>query len=200
MLIVIEGCIGAGKSTVAKGLAALRRSELLLEAFEENPFLQSFYKDPESAAVETEFCFLLLHFHQLKTRLRTHPKQEIIADFSLPKDLLYADLNLSESRFKTIFAELFQECQRELAQPALMVCLNATDNLIRRRILSRARDFEQDISFEYFERVNAMYRLFFHKHSGKKIEISMDDWDFVESPDRFQQLSRLIDTELDDRE
>ena len=70
MLIVVEGCVGAGKSTVAKGLAAFRRSALLLEDFESNPFLRAFYDDPIGNATETEFAFLLLHFHQLKSQGR----------------------------------------------------------------------------------------------------------------------------------
>ena len=66
MLIVIEGCVGAGKSTVVKGLAACRGSGLLLEDFQANPFLRAFYEDPVQNATETEFAFLLVHFHQLK--------------------------------------------------------------------------------------------------------------------------------------
>src|SRR5690348_6351944 len=66
MLIAIEGCVGAGKTTVAKGLASRRGSKLLLEDFQSNPFLRAFYEDPIGNAIETEFAFLLLHFHQLK--------------------------------------------------------------------------------------------------------------------------------------
>jgi deoxyadenosine/deoxycytidine kinase len=90
MLIVVEGCVGAGKSTVAKGLAAFRRSALLLEDFESNPFLRAFYDDPIGNATETEFAFLLLHFHQLKSKAVIASNSEVVADFHLGKDLLYA--------------------------------------------------------------------------------------------------------------
>jgi deoxyguanosine kinase len=93
MLIVVEGCIGAGKSTVAKGLAAHRKSEALFEAFDSNPFLPAFYDDPAANAIETEFTFLLLHFHQLKKNGETILKSEVITDFNIEKDLLYANLN-----------------------------------------------------------------------------------------------------------
>jgi deoxyadenosine/deoxycytidine kinase len=83
MLIVIEGCVGAGKSTVARGLAVHRSSKLLLENFEINPFLRAFYEDPAGNATETEFAFLLLHFHQLKSQADTVSESEIIADFHL---------------------------------------------------------------------------------------------------------------------
>jgi hypothetical protein len=68
MLIAVEGCVGSGKSTVARGLASLRGSTLLLEDFESNPFLRDFYADPAANALETEISFLLLHYHQLKSR------------------------------------------------------------------------------------------------------------------------------------
>ena len=77
MLIVVEGCVGAGKSTVAKGLAAFRESTLLLEDFESNPFLRDFYDDPVGNATETEFAFLLLHFHQLKSQAGTALRSEV---------------------------------------------------------------------------------------------------------------------------
>src|ERR1035437_4700187 len=100
MLIAIEGCVGAGKSTVVKGLAAFRSSKLLLEDFESNPFLRAFYEDPVGNAVETEFAFLFLHFHQLKGQVEAASRSEVIADFHLGKDLLYADLNLKDMRAK----------------------------------------------------------------------------------------------------
>ncbi|MGH9433991.1 MAG: deoxynucleoside kinase [Terriglobia bacterium] len=78
MLIAIEGCFGAGKSTVAKGLALHRNSTLLLENFESNPFLRAFYENPTENALETEFSFLLLHFHQLKSQIGAASNSEVI--------------------------------------------------------------------------------------------------------------------------
>src|SRR5260221_13405753 len=103
MLIAIEGCIGAGKSTVAGGLAAYRKSETLFESFESNPFLPDFYQNPAAFAIETEFAFLLIHFHQLKNRIDSISRGELIADFHLGKDLVFAELNLPEFRIKRIF-------------------------------------------------------------------------------------------------
>src|ERR1039457_6493372 len=106
MLIAIEGCFGVGKSTVARGLADFRRSKLLLEDFESNPFLKAFYGDPAGTAIETEFAFLLLHFHQLKAHADVSSRDEVISDFHLGKDLLYAHLNLN-SRVKKTFEDLY---------------------------------------------------------------------------------------------
>ncbi|HWB61185.1 MAG TPA: deoxynucleoside kinase, partial [Chthoniobacteraceae bacterium] len=108
MLIVVEGCVGAGKSTIAKGLAELRGSEALFEDFESNPFLPSFYEDSVAHAMETEFTFLLLHHHQLKKNVEKIQNKELVADFFIGKDLLYANLNLTEYRSRGIFTELYE--------------------------------------------------------------------------------------------
>ena len=117
MLISIEGCIGAGKSTVARGLAASRGSQLLLEDFEANPFLRAFYEDPVGNAIETEFTFLFLHFHQLKSVRAAAFDSEVIADFHLGKDLLYANMNLSRHPLRLVFGELYDYCVRETPIP-----------------------------------------------------------------------------------
>src|SRR5688500_82930 len=96
MLIALEGCVGSGKTTVATGLAHRRGSELLLEDYEAHPFLRAFYADPVGAAIETEFTFLLLHYHQLRTRTQTVKEHEVVSDFHLGKDVLYADLNIDD--------------------------------------------------------------------------------------------------------
>jgi deoxyguanosine kinase len=196
MLIAIEGCLGAGKSTVAKGLAAYRGSELLLEDFEINPFLRAFYEDPVANATETEFAFLLLHFHQLKNQAASAARSELIADFHLGKDLLYADLNLKDTRAKQLFGELYGLCLEETPRPALIVFLSATTELLIERIRARKRDFELAIDPGYYAAVNAAYDEFFKRHSGKKLRIPMDEWDFNKNPALYKRLGALVDGEL----
>jgi deoxyguanosine kinase len=197
MLIAIEGCVGAGKTTVANGLAALRNSKALLEDFEANPFLRAFYEDPTAYAAETEFAFLLLHYHQLKSQLDTALTSEIIADFHLGKDLLYADLNLNDVRMKRLFSELYDLCLEKTPHPALMICLSANTDLLIKRIRSRKRGFEMDIDHGYFAAVNAVYEEFFGRYPGRKVRVNMDEWDFVREPRLFRKLSSLIDEQLD---
>src|SRR5262245_31135365 len=140
MLIAIEGCLGAGKTTVARGLAALRDSRLLLEDFEANPFLRAFYADPSGAAIETEFSFLMLHFHQLKSIAALLPTREVIADFHLGKDVLYAELNLPDAGSRRVFSDLYDLCADQAPEPDLLIFLAASTELIVRRIQSRNRD------------------------------------------------------------
>lgn len=196
MLIVIEGCVGVGKTTVANGLAARRGSQLLLEDFQANPFLSAFYEDPVGTAIETEFAFLLLHFHQLKGLAPKAPKSEVIADFHLGKDLLYADLNLPDIHAKRLFGELYELCVHKTPSPSLLVFLSATTDLIVERIRNRNRSFELSIDPSYYAAVNIAYEQFFEHYAGSKLRIPMDEWDFVKVPALFDRLDALVDGEL----
>jgi deoxyadenosine/deoxycytidine kinase len=196
MLIVIEGCVGAGKSTVATGLAACRGSELLLEDFESNPFLRAFYGDRFENATETEFACLLLHYHQLKRQVDAASRFEIVADFHLGKDLLYAHLNLKDMRAGRLFSELYELFLEKTPRPALMIFLSATTDLLLERIWRRKRDFELKIDPEYYSEVNAAYEELFKRYPGQKLRVPMDEWDFVKDPALYKTLASLVDGEL----
>lgn len=193
MLIAIEGCIGAGKTTVAQGLAAHRGSSPLLEAFEANPFLRAFSANPSAHALETEFAFLLIHFHQMKG-IRV-ADTEVISDFHLGKDLLFEQMNLSDTRTATIFRSLYDVCVEQVPSVDLMICLSASDALIIDRIRLRRREFELEFKPEYFVRLNRIYEDFFAMYSGAKLVVPMDEYDFVRSPQLFDVLSNSIDTQ-----
>lgn len=192
MLIAIEGCIGAGKTTVAKGLAAYRGSASLLEAFETNPFLRAFAANPSAYALETEFAFLLIHFHQMKG-IRAAELPEVISDFHLGKDLLYEQMNISDERAASVFRALYDVCSDQIPPVDLMICLSASDELIIDRIRLRHRDFELELAPDYYLRLNRIYENFFATYRGAKLIVPMDDYDFVESPQLFSVLSAKVD-------
>jgi deoxyguanosine kinase len=196
MLIVIEGCLGAGKSTVAKGLATCRNSKLLLENFEVNPFLRAFYENPADNATETEFAFLLVHFHQLKSQADTALTSEVIADFHLGKDLLYADLNLKDMRARRLFGDLYELCLEKTPRPGLLIFLSATTELLMERIRARKRDFELEIDPGYYAAVNAAYEEFFERYPAKKLRVAMDEWDFIRDESLYKRLASQVDREL----
>jgi len=196
MLIVIEGCLGAGKTTVAKGLAACRNSKLLLENFEVNPFLRAFYENPVENATEAEFAFLLVHFHQLKSQADTALTSEVIADFHLGKDLLYADLNLKDMRARRLFGELYELCLEKTPLPALLIFLSARTELLMERIRARKRDFELEIDPRYFAAVNTAYEEFFERYPAKKLRVPMDDCDFTGDESLYKRLASQVDREL----
>lgn len=196
MLIVVEGCVGVGKTTVSNGLASHRGSMSVLEAFEANPFLTSFYRDPIGTALETEFSFLLMHYHQLKNCAVQARTAEVISDFHLGKDLLYAELNLLQPRAEKLFHQLYELLLEELPRESLMVCLSAPTELLLERIRQRKREYELEIDADYFARVNARYEEFYAHYPGRKLHVPMAEWDFVKDPTLFHALSLRIDGAL----
>jgi deoxyguanosine kinase len=196
MFIALEGCVGAGKSTVATGLAAHRDSRLLLEQFEQNPFLSAFYEDPKKYATETEFMFLLLHYHQLKRQISDPDERDLISDFHLGKDLLYARLNFESPAIIGQFEKLFDLLNDQVPKPDLLIGLSAPTDLIIDRIRKRDRRFELKVEPSYYDRINSLYQNFFDSYPGQKLILSMVEWDFVENPDLYDDLSTMVDAEL----
>ncbi len=154
-IIAIEGCVGAGKTTLAEGLAAVRATHLLLEDFSAVPFLDEFHRDPVGCALETEFAFLLQHYHQL--RLAARATGELIADFTFAKDRLFAELNMTDEHERSIFFELFRLLEKRLPAVALTVFISASDELILDRIRQRARSFELATDPSYYRQLNTAY-------------------------------------------
>src|SRR5437588_7876936 len=179
-LISFEGCVGAGKTTLAEGLAAVRATQLLLEDFSAVPFLEEFHRDPVGSALETEFAFLLQHYHQL--RLATQTGGEIISDFTFAKDLLYAEMNMSHDQERSIFLNLFRVLEKRLPSVSLTVFISASDDLILHRIRERSRSFELVIDPDYYRKMNAAYERFFSRCAGEKLHISADELDFLADP------------------
>jgi deoxyguanosine kinase len=196
VLIVIEGSIGSGKTTVARGLSTYRKSEGLFESFESNPFLAAFYEDPVKYSPETEFTFLFLHSHLLKVRTAQIRNSEVIADFHIAKDLFYANLNLHDARMRHVFSELYEVLVEQAPIPTLMICLSASNTLLIERIRQRKRDFELKIDPSYYADINNAYEKFFNQYTGRKIRISMDEWDFLKGPGLYGKLSVMIDQQL----
>lgn len=196
MFIALDGCVGAGKSTVARGLAAHRNSTVLLEQFEQNPFLPLFYENPARYATETEFMFLLLHYHQLKPLVSEMDEHELISDFHLGKDLIYAELNFGDQETLRHFNALYAFLNAQLPRPDLLIGLSASTDLIVDRIRKRNRRSELQVEPSYYGRINSGYETFFDSYPGRKMILSMDQWDFVAKPDLYENLSTMIDAEL----
>jgi deoxyadenosine/deoxycytidine kinase len=131
-LLSFEGCVGAGKTTLAEGIAAFRGTKLLLEDFSAVPFLEEFHRDPVGCALETEFAFLLQHYHQL--RLAARRGGERITDFTFTKDPMFAAMNMGDDRARSIFMDLFHVLENRLPTVSLVVFISASDDLIPRAI------------------------------------------------------------------
>jgi deoxyguanosine kinase len=193
-LIAIEGCVGAGKTTIARGLAELRGSKLLLEDFSAVPFLEEFYRDPVGCAVETEFSFLLQHYHQM--RLAARENGEFVSDFTFVKDLIFADMNIADPAERAAFGDLHRLLHERLPNVALTVFISATDELILSRIKGRGRRLELEAEPAYYRSLNSAFEGFFSKYSGALIRLFADQMDFCHEPELFQWLSAEINEQL----
>ncbi len=169
---------------------------MLLEDFEGNPFLQEFYKDPEAYATETEFAFLMLHYHQLRNISGAAVRSEFVCDFHLAKDLLYAGLNLRDDRIQRIFRDLHKLCSDAVLTPALTIFLSASTDLILERIALRNRRFESKMDRSYYAAVNEAYEAHFGDSAGDVLRVRMDEWDFVRDPSLYRALGILVSERL----
>jgi deoxyguanosine kinase len=191
-IIAVEGCIGVGKTTWAEALSKTRRAHLILEEFEKNPFLSAFYENPTDNALETELNFLLIHYHQLKN-IQNQNETEIVTDFTLFKDTIFAALNLNVTDAQ-IFNQLYDHLDRRLRPIDVIVYLCGSDQLVMQRIQERNRTVELKIEMDYFIKLNRAYNEFFAQYRrGSLYVIDADSWDCVKEPELAAKVSRDID-------
>lgn len=159
--IAIEGNIGAGKTTLSKRLAEKWNQRLILEEFEENPFLTGFYENPQKYAFQLEMAFLADRFHQLKTELVEDLFQpDIIADYAPFKSLIFARNNLSEDEFH-IYRRFWQISFQNLPRPDVVVYLHRDIQSLLSLIHFRGRSFEMGIAEEYLGNIQSAYFSYF---------------------------------------
>lgn len=165
--IVIEGNIGAGKTTLASRLAADWGMPLLLEKFLDNPFLPLFYQNPDRYAFSTETAFLAERYRQMHEEMealdwKTHG---LVADYTFYKSLVFASKTLPPQE-ANLFRDLFGIVNRQLPQPQLLVYLSSPSARLMSNIRYRGRDFEQSITPEYLAGVESSYRDFLAQAGG----------------------------------
>jgi len=190
--IAIEGCIGAGKTTLATKLAAFRDAALVLEEFEKNPFLGAFYGDPIGNVLETEMHFLLVHYHQLKGL--PNSSKESITDFTFAKDLIFAGLNFRDESEKKIFVQIYEFLQARLPAPNLIIYLKGSEDFIVDRIRRRNRSIEQTVDVEYFKKLKQAYDDVFLRSASNVHVIDADHFDCLNDPTELEKISSMIDT------
>jgi len=165
--IVIEGNIGAGKTTLATRLARDWDVPLLLEKFLENPFLPQFYQDPERYAFSTETAFLAERYKQMTrvSGLEEGRQRGMVADFSFYKSLIFGSKTLGPQE-GALFRDLFGMVNRHLPQPQLLVYLSSPVGRLLGNIQRRGREFEQGITPEYLLGVEEAYADFLRQAGG----------------------------------
>jgi len=195
--IAIEGLIGAGKTTLARRLAAERNGRLVLEEFDDNPFLPKFYEEPERYGFAVELSFLAQRYHQLKRVT----EQDLftpctIADYSLGKSMVFASVTLQPDEY-ALFIDLYGIMFNDLPQPQLIVYLHLGMERLRERIRSRGRSYEQRIGAEYLMRLQDRYLDHLQKRQGSRVlVVDMQDKDLMNDPAVYERLIALVDSDL----
>ena len=191
--IVVEGPIGVGKTTLARRLAESFGSDLLLEGAEENPFLERFYQDPRSAALQTQLFFLFQRAQQLKTLRQGDMFQPVrVADYIMEKDRLFAELTLDEEEFK-LYEQVYAHVTLDAPQPDLVVYLQAPIEVLRRRISDRGRGYEKNMDVDYLQRLSESYMQFFHNYSqAPLLIINAAEIDFANNQRDYELLLEQV--------
>ena len=192
--IAIEGNIGAGKTTLATRLAERLGAELLLERFEENPFLERFYADPSAHGFSVELAFVSDRWKQLREQLRRRNlfRPTVVADYAFAKSLVFARKNLPPAEF-ALFENLFRLMEKELPVPEVIAILDPPADRIRDQIARRGRTYEQNLPTGYLDGIHAGYRKHFRAARGSRVVwIASSPFDILERPDDLDRLADLI--------
>jgi len=191
--LVIEGTIGAGKTSLAHMLSDDCNGSLILEQFEENAFLPKFYNEPEKYAFPLELSFLASRYQQLKDSLRPELFTQIkIADYFIDKCIIFSRKTLQQDEF-TLFRKLFSIIISQLPQPELLVYLHKKPGHLKRNIIERGRDYEQNITEEYLSSIQDSYMEYF-SHAGLPRVLILDttNIDFVNRPGDYKRMKQVI--------
>jgi len=193
MFLAIEGVIGVGKTTLARLLSPMFDSALLLEAFEENPFLSDFYADRRRYAFQTQIFFLLSRYHQQRDAVpNALARGSLVADYTFQKDSLFARLNLQGDELETYF-KLHAALAERLLPPDLTVYLRVDTETVLQRIALRDRPYERDMDREYIDRLNRAYEEYFSLPAeAATLTIDTNNLNFVRNPSDLDHVAGRI--------
>lgn len=189
--IAIEGNIGAGKTTLASKLAHAYKGKLILEEFENNPFLPKFYAEPAQYAFALELSFLAERFHQLNEEFKRGNYLRV-SDYYFNKTLIFAQANLNTEEFD-VFRKIYDVMIHQLAKPDLVVFLNPVTQKLRENISSRGRKYEQDIELSYLEKIQHSYSVYLENQNELAVlMLNLESSKYVNSLSDFAFLDKLL--------
>lgn len=192
--LVIEGNIGAGKTTLSKMIAEEFDAKLVLEQFADNPFLPKFYSDQERYSFPLELSFLADRYYQIKKQVFNPDlfHSLIVADYFFAKSAIFAQNTLKDDEYR-LFRQIFDIVFESMPKPDLYVYLHADTNQLLKNIKTRGRDYEQNISADYLEKIKRGYFGFFKQITSFPILIvDINNVDFIENHDIYNQLKAAI--------
>ena len=191
--IVVEGPIGAGKTSLARVLAQHVSGEELFERPDENPFLERFYGDMARFALATQLTFLFQRVDQLAGVGQFDMfRRATVGDFLLDKDPLFARLNLSDAEYR-LYEKVYSHLKPQTATPDLVIYLQAPVDTLVERVHRRGVDFERRISADYLARVADAYSRYFYQYDDAPLLIvNSERLNFVESREHVEFLLARI--------
>ena len=191
--VAIEGTIGVGKTSLANLLSEKLSAKLVLEAFEDNPFLSDFYEDPERHAFQTQLWFLLQRYQQQQDLRQVDMFQNlVITDYMFVKDRLFASLNLNEKEM-SLYDTVANMMERNVIQPDLVIFLQADIGTLMKNISKRGRDIEKNISEDYIDALNQVYNEYFFRYQDTQLVIiNTNNIDFVNNHKDLEEVINYI--------
>ncbi len=191
--VVIEGNIGAGKTTLATRISEQFNARLILEHFADNPFLPKFYDNPEKYSFPLELSFLASRYKQLKEELAPQDlfKAFTVADYYFMKSLVFASSTLQGDEYN-LYRTIFYIIYGSLPKPDIFVYLHLSPEKLLYNIEKRGRDYEKTITREYLQKIQDSYFTFFRQNpENKYLVIDINGIDFVANENHYK---KIVDT------
>jgi len=192
--IVIEGNIGAGKTSLSKMIAKEFNAKLILEQFADNPFLPKFYKEPDRYSFQLELSFLAERYQQLNKELTSRDlfRPFTVADYYFMKSLIFAQATLKEDEYN-LYRQIFNIIYKSIPKPDLYVYLHVDVKNLAKNIAKRGRDYEKGISEDYLAKLQEGYFDFFKQQNDiTYLVIDSNNMDFVENQEDYAKVKELI--------
>lgn len=192
--LVIEGNIGAGKTTLATRIAEQFNARLILEQFADNPFLPKFYRDPEKYSFPLELSFLASRYKQLNEELKYQDlfKAFTVADYYFMKSLVFASSTLNGDEYN-LYRQIFYIIYSSLPKPDIYVYLHINTERLLENIKKRGREYELTITEDYLQKIQDSYFTFFKQNSENRyLIIDINNLDFVINTDHYDKIINTI--------
>ena len=193
--IAVEGTIGVGKTSLAKILSEVVQGRLVLEEFEDNPFLKEFYQDQKRWAFQTQINFLISRYYQqLRLQQVDLFSDKIISDYMFAKDKLFAQTSLDDNEM-VLYQRLANIFEKNITYPDLVIFLQSDVDRLMENIRTRGREYEQDIDWEYISQLNEIYNQYFLRYDkGNLLVINTNNIDFVNNKRDLNQILEVVKT------
>ena len=187
--IAIEGCIGAGKTSLVDLLGKQLDAQVVRERDDENPFINKFYQDRESFGFQTQVFFLLNRYNQyMNLAQRDLFNSVVLVDYLFNRDRLFATLNLRDQELK-LYDQIYSLLNNKVPKPDLVIFLQASTDVLRSRVEKRGREYEAFMDPDYLDNVNKSFNNFFFYYSETPLlVINTNEIDFVEKKCDLEEL------------